>query len=73
MKHAYDFYKPNLTSEYPVVDGKLSVECYLSALDQCYKVYRQKFASLKKGLRIAFHFIRFKEMLPCLILEHVGC
>lgn len=48
MKHAYDFYKPNLMSEYPVVDGKLSVECYLSALDRCYKVYRQKYASLKK-------------------------
>ena len=45
MQHAYDFYKPNLMSEYPVVDGKLSVECYLSALDQCYKVFRQKYNS----------------------------
>lgn len=42
MKHAYDFYKPDLTSEYPVVDGKLSIECYLSALDRCYSVYRSK-------------------------------
>ncbi|KAG7240879.1 hypothetical protein INR49_023453 [Caranx melampygus] len=42
MQHAYDFYKPDLVSEYPVVDGKLSIECYLSALDRCYSVYRNK-------------------------------
>ncbi|XP_066155945.1 hydroxymethylglutaryl-CoA synthase 1 [Euwallacea fornicatus] len=38
-KHAYDFYKPDLTSEYPVVDGKLSVQCYFEALDKCYQLY----------------------------------
>lgn len=37
MAHVYDFYKPNLASEYPVVDGKLSQTCYLMALDSCYK------------------------------------
>ncbi|KAI3891807.1 hypothetical protein MKX03_008433 [Papaver bracteatum] len=37
MSHVYDFYKPNLASEYPVVDGKLSQTCYLMALDSCYK------------------------------------
>lgn len=42
MKHAYDFYKPNLHSEYPVVDGRLSIQCYLSALDSCYQLYREK-------------------------------
>lgn len=46
MKHAYDFYKPDLTSEYPVVDGKLSIQCYLSALDHCYQLYRQKYLKL---------------------------
>ncbi|MEQ2198064.1 Hydroxymethylglutaryl-CoA synthase, cytoplasmic [Xenoophorus captivus] len=40
--HAYDFYKPDMVSEYPMVDGKLSIECYLSALDRCYSVYRNK-------------------------------
>lgn len=44
MQHAYDFYKPNLRSEYPVVDGKLSIRCYLSSLDSCYHKYREKFA-----------------------------
>lgn len=42
MNHAYDFFKPDLTSEYPVVDGKLSIQCYLNALDQCYKLYLSK-------------------------------
>jgi len=42
VEHAYDFYKPDLLSEYPVVDGKLTVECYLRALDRCYRAFRQK-------------------------------
>ncbi|KAL1827230.1 hypothetical protein ACET3Z_005642 [Daucus carota] len=47
MSHAYDFYKPNLASEYPVVDGKLSQTCYLMALDSCYKRYCQKYEKLE--------------------------
>lgn len=42
MRHAYDFYKPDLRSEYPVVDGKLSIQCYLSSLDTCYQRYCEK-------------------------------
>ncbi|KAM6233164.1 LOW QUALITY PROTEIN: hydroxymethylglutaryl-CoA synthase, cytoplasmic-like [Porphyrio hochstetteri] len=48
-KFRYDFYKPDTVSEYPVVDGKLSVQCYFSALDRCYvrlliyiHIYRNK-------------------------------
>ena len=44
--HNYDFYKPRLDSEYPVVDGQLSVQCYLRALDQCYARYKKKFAQV---------------------------
>ncbi|XP_015593677.1 hydroxymethylglutaryl-CoA synthase 1 [Cephus cinctus] len=39
MRHTYDFYKPDLRSEYPVVDGKLSIQCYFGALDECYRRY----------------------------------
>jgi len=46
MAHVYDFYKPDLSSEYPYVDGKLSIECYLSALDKCYQLYCAKEAKL---------------------------
>ena len=33
-----------LDSEYPLVDGKLSVKCYLSSLDKCYSLYKQKYS-----------------------------
>ncbi|CAI5966694.1 unnamed protein product [Closterium sp. NIES-64] len=42
--HAYDFYKPKLASEYPVVDGKLSQTCYTKALDHCYQRFCDKYA-----------------------------
>ena len=42
MTHVYDFYKPNLSSPYPVVDRQLSVQCYTSALDTCYNQYCRK-------------------------------
>ncbi|EGV65944.1 3-hydroxy-3-methylglutaryl coenzyme A synthase [Yamadazyma tenuis] len=42
MEHAYDFYKPDFTSEYPVVDGHFSLSCYVKALDNCYKNYSKK-------------------------------
>jgi hydroxymethylglutaryl-CoA synthase len=44
MQHAYDFYKPNMSSEYPVVDGKLSVKCYFRAVDHCYQRYKDRLA-----------------------------
>ena len=52
MQHAYDFYKPDLTSEYPVVDGHFSVSCYTEAVDACYKAYNEREASLQTS-RIA--------------------
>lgn len=42
MANVYDFYKPDLTSEYPVVDGPLSIRCYLTALDNCYESYGRR-------------------------------
>lgn len=43
FEQAWDFFKPNMDSEYPVVDGKLSIGCYLRALDRCYAGYAAKF------------------------------
>lgn len=45
--HAYDFYKPDLTSEYPIVDGHFSIRCYTEAVDACYKAYNNREATLK--------------------------
>ncbi|CAH0056459.1 unnamed protein product [Clonostachys solani] len=42
MQHAYDFYKPDLTSEYPYVDGHYSVNCYSKALDAAYRDYNKR-------------------------------
>ena len=47
MQHVYDFYKPDLTSEYPVVDGHFSNRCYTEAVDACYKAYNKREATLK--------------------------
>ncbi|KAL2015444.1 hypothetical protein VTK56DRAFT_5406 [Thermocarpiscus australiensis] len=49
MQHAYDFYKPDLTSEYPYVDGHYSVNCYTKALDAAYRAYNKREAQLTKG------------------------
>lgn len=43
FENVYDFYKPNLSSEYPAVDGHLSISCYFRSLDGCYDRYRQRF------------------------------
>jgi hydroxymethylglutaryl-CoA synthase len=45
MTHVYDFYKPDMSSEYPAVDAPLSIQCYLSSLDTCYTRYRSKASS----------------------------
>lgn len=47
--HVYDFYKPDLSSEYPLVDGKLSINCYLEALDKCYQGYKSKVEQKKNS------------------------
>jgi hydroxymethylglutaryl-CoA synthase len=50
VKHAYDFYKADLTSEYPIVDGQYSLQCYTEAVDACYKAYNAREETLKSKL-----------------------
>jgi hydroxymethylglutaryl-CoA synthase len=49
MSHVYDFYKPDLTSEYPYVDGHYSVNCYMEALDAAYRDYCKREAKQLNG------------------------
>ena len=49
MQHAYDFYKPDLTSEYPYVDGHFSLTCYSRALDASYRAYCKREAQAVNG------------------------
>jgi len=62
IEHVYDFYKPRLEVEYPTVDGQLSIQCYLKALDSCYDLYSNKFKevvgsdfSMKSADYFVFH------------------
>src|ERR1700755_3322744 len=47
ITHEYDFYKPDLTSEYPIVDGQYSIKCYTEAVDACYRAYNAREVKLK--------------------------
>lgn len=42
MTHAYDFYKPDMKVEFPIVNGHESIRSYVSALDGCYKRLRER-------------------------------
>ncbi|THH17363.1 hypothetical protein EW146_g3433 [Bondarzewia mesenterica] len=53
MANTYDFYKPDLSSEYPTVDGPLSVSTYIRAMDGAYSAFRAKVASATKALASA--------------------
>ncbi|KZT59654.1 putative hydroxymethylglutaryl-CoA synthase [Calocera cornea HHB12733] len=52
MANTYDFYKPDLSSEYPYVDGRLSNVTYTGALDKCYATYRSKIAKRFPGEKV---------------------
>jgi hydroxymethylglutaryl-CoA synthase len=47
--NVYDFYKPELPSEYPTVSGEYSIQCYLTALEGCYNLYRDKYHKKNGG------------------------
>jgi hydroxymethylglutaryl-CoA synthase len=46
--HAHDFFRP-AGAAFPVVDGALSIQTYLEALDACYALYKRKFAAAHGG------------------------
>ena len=48
IRHVYDFYKADFTSEYAIVDGQYSLKCYTEAVDACYRAYLQRKADLAK-------------------------
>lgn len=72
MQHAYDFYKPDLTSEYPYVDGPYSVKCYTEAVDACYKAYNEREATLQQnGLANGFHTSEEETSTPLDRFDHI--
>lgn len=55
MANTYDFYKPQLSSEYPEVDGPVSVVTYVAALDAAYTVFREKVTKAAKRAHLNGH------------------
>lgn len=72
MEHAYDFYKPDLSSEYPVVDGKLSIQCYLSALDKCYQLYAKKASKISEFTMQDADFFLFHSPFTKLVAKSLA-
>ncbi|KAJ6480760.1 hydroxymethylglutaryl-coenzyme A synthase N terminal-domain-containing protein [Mycena vitilis] len=52
MADTHDFFKPNLASEYPEVDGPGSVVTYMQALDASYSAYKTKTSQAAKKTRL---------------------
>eukprot|EP01028_Stygiella_incarcerata_P008487 TRINITY_DN36_c0_g1_i2.p1 TRINITY_DN36_c0_g1~~TRINITY_DN36_c0_g1_i2.p1 ORF type:complete len:492 (+),score=132.27 TRINITY_DN36_c0_g1_i2:121-1476(+) len=60
MDHVWDFYKPELASEYPTVDGHHSVLCYYKAIDYCYAGVRQQLK--KKDVSLSLDTLEYACM-----------
>ena len=69
MANTYDFYKPNLSSEYPEVDGPVSVVTYVAALDAAYATFREKVARSAKRSQLNSHIA--EKSLDVFSLEDV--
>lgn len=70
MEDVYDFYKPKMESEYPIVDGKLSNSCYLRSIDICFNRYAEKFEkrfnhkfSLEKDIQHAIFHLPYTKLV----------
>lgn len=71
MTHAYDFYKPDMEVEFPIVNDHESIRCYISALDACQKnllerlearskINRDAAKSVPKKVRDLFDYMAFR-------------
>uniref|UniRef100_A0A914XC21 Hydroxymethylglutaryl-CoA synthase n=1 Tax=Plectus sambesii TaxID=2011161 RepID=A0A914XC21_9BILA len=75
MQNVYDFYKPQMNSEYAVVDGRLSIQSYLMALDSCYQLYKAKHAQLHDGVPVdlsSFEAVVFHSPYTRLVQKGFG-
>ncbi|KAJ3278177.1 hypothetical protein HK104_002585, partial [Borealophlyctis nickersoniae] len=75
MEHVYDFYKPDLHSEYPEVDGALSNTCYVKALDTVYNRYLEKIskaAGIEDPTLESFDYFCFHTPYSKLVVKAVG-
>ncbi|GAB7351412.1 hypothetical protein MBLNU459_g2084t1 [Dothideomycetes sp. NU459] len=71
ITHAYDFYKPDLSSEYPIVDGQFSIKCYTEAVDACYKAYNAREVKLKSQANGAANGVHADQETPLDRFDHM--
>ena len=71
MQHVYDFYKPDLTSEYPFVDGHYSINCYTKALDSCYRAYNEREKASSKEIANGVDESASEQKTPLDRFDHI--
>ncbi|WFD26582.1 hydroxymethylglutaryl-CoA synthase [Malassezia nana] len=72
MVNAWDFYKPDLSSEYPQVDGPETLYAYLGSVDHAYDAFRSKYAKKAESLGLPIKEPRNpSEPRSCFSLEDV--
>lgn len=69
-EHCWDFYKPEMHSEYPAVDGHLSNTVYLRSVDVCYNNFLQK--TTPDGTVGTFDYMCFHSPYNKLVVKSVG-
>lgn len=69
-EHCWDFYKPEMHSEYPAVDGHLSNTIYLRSVDVCYNHFLQK--TTPDGCVSTFDYMCFHSPYNKLVVKSVG-
>uniref|UniRef100_A0A0N4Z3N6 Hydroxymethylglutaryl-CoA synthase n=1 Tax=Parastrongyloides trichosuri TaxID=131310 RepID=A0A0N4Z3N6_PARTI len=76
MNDLYDFYKPigGMTTDFPIVDGSLSLNSYLIAAEECYKAYCIKSKRLyNRDVSLnSFDSIMFHSPFTKLVQKTVG-
>jgi hypothetical protein len=69
-EHCWDFYKPEMHSEYPAVDGHLSNTIYLRSVDVCYNNFLRK--TTPDGSVKTFDYMCFHSPYNKLVVKSVG-
>lgn len=69
-EHCWDFYKPEMHSEYPAVDGHLSNTIYLRSVDVCYNHFLGK--TTPDGSVRTFDYMCFHSPYNKLVVKSVG-
>lgn len=60
--NSYDFYKPFAHTEYPKLNGAETIDCFVRAMDSCYRSYKNR---VEKNSASSFSFENDVDYLCC--------